>query len=36
VLTDVVRLPGGGYLARSAFNAWVSDDGWYWIQVTIR
>jgi hypothetical protein len=36
VLTDVVRLPGGGYLARSVFNAWVSDDGWYWIQVTIR
>jgi hypothetical protein len=36
VLTDVVRLPGGGYLARSVFNAWVSDDGWYWIQLTIR
>jgi hypothetical protein len=36
VLTDVVRLPGGGYLARSGFNAWVSDDGWYWIQLTIR
>jgi hypothetical protein len=36
VLTDVVRLPGGGYLARSVHNAWVSGDGRSWQQVAIR
>jgi hypothetical protein len=34
-LADVVRLPGGGYLARTFAGAWVSDDGRAWKRVAI-
>jgi hypothetical protein len=35
-LSVVDRLPGGGYLAQSLADAWVSDDGRAWKRVVVR